>query len=262
VTGVITGPNGSPVNGAIITYSGVHWSLDCRSGIGESFETRSVSSGAYRIEVPLGKGRVLFVERTDAPGFPREMIPLAEVVSEGIRADHQFKLFRIQGMVVDASGIPIQNGVVTYFVKSNSLSCGSGLPQAPIRGGRFESVVYAAGTYAFWIRPGSSGIFGVPSHPGTIAISSDTTVAITADAYRIEGVVVGPDGKTLDGAVVVAHGQASGKGKSDEKGRYSLLLPEGRYRLATIYPVGQVQPCEPESISVSGPARVNISLLH
>jgi hypothetical protein len=259
VNGVITGPSGSPVNGAIIKYYGVHWNPDCRSGVYESSETRSDSSGTYRIEVPVGKGRALSVERTDAAGFPMEIIALAEVVPEGIRADHQFKLFRIQGRVVDASGIPIRDGVVTYYLKPSSPICGTGLPEGQIREGRFESVVYASGTYVFWVRPGMGGL-GVPSHPGTIAISSDTTVAITADAYRVEGVVVGDDGKPLDGVVVVAQGQVAGHDRSDGDGRYSLILPEGRYRLATIYPVRQVQPCEPESLTVSGPARVRIRM--
>jgi len=247
------------MNGALIKYNGVHWDADCRQGVSQSSETRSDSSGTYRIEVPVGKGRALSVERTDAAGFPMEIIPLAEVVPEGIRADHQFKLFRIHGRVVDASGIPIRDGVVTYFLKPSSPMCGTGLPEGQIREGRFEAVVYASGTYVFWVRPGMGGL-GVPSHPGTIAISSDTTVAIAADAYRVEGVVVGDDGKPLDGVDVVAQGQVVGYDRSDGDGRYSLILPEGRYRLATIYPVRQVQPCEPESLTVSGPACVRIKM--
>src|SRR5687767_10810882 len=59
VTGIITAPDGSRVKGAIIRYNGLHWRPDCRSGRYETIETRSDSSGTYRIEVPLGNGRAL-----------------------------------------------------------------------------------------------------------------------------------------------------------------------------------------------------------
>jgi hypothetical protein len=180
----------------------------------------------------------------------------------GVRANHQSKFFRIRGSVVDASGIPLRDGAVTYFLKppTGSGMCGTGLPAAPIREGLFELAVHAPGAYGFWVRPGLAGGFGVSSHPATIAISSDTTVAITADGYRVEGVVVGSDGKALDGAIVFARGRADWSNKSDANGRYSLILSEGRYRLATIYPWGQVHRCEPESLSILGPARVNIRM--
>jgi hypothetical protein len=261
VTGIITDPAGSPVSGAIIKYYGVQWDHDCRLGKYKSFETRSDSNGAYRIEVPLGKGRVLSVERTDVGGFPEDMIHLPDVVPGGIRANHQFRLFHIRGTVVDASGVPIGEGMLTYYPKPNAPICGTGLPEGPIRDGRFEAVVHAIGTYVLWVRPGRDGASGIVSHPDMIDVDSDTTVAITADGDRVEGVVVGVDGKALSGVIVYARGKtAEASDRSDEKGHYLLILPRGAYRLGTIYPLGQVQVCEPESISISGPSHVSIRM--
>jgi len=259
VAGIITGPDGKPVTGAIITYYGLRWDSDCRVGVHEPSEVRSDSSGAYAIRVPLGRGRVLSVERTDKAGFPRDYLSLADVVREGLRADHQFKLFRVVGRVIDASGAPVNGGAVTIYPKTNIVMYDlEGFPAAAIRQGRFESAIHAAGTYVFWVRPGHGGL-GVPSRPGHMTISADTSVTIIADAYRVDGVIVDEDGEPIAGALVAVQGKdAVQSSRSDVNGRYSLLLPVGRYRLATYY--SGIRSSEPESLLVSGSQRLCIRM--
>src|SRR5258705_12192977 len=162
VSGMVRGPDGGPVANATVSYDGVDWDADCRMGIRVNHAVTTDSSGRYQIRIPPGKNRWLRFDHPNRARFPMEFETSQILSLIDNRVDHQFRLFRIHGIVLGPGGKPLRDGVVTYYLKPSGPICGSGLPEALIVQGGFEAEVHQTGIHVFSVNP-RPGDIGIPS---------------------------------------------------------------------------------------------------
>lgn len=187
------------------------------------------SAGAYSMQLVAGDWRVNVFAPDDillADPFHDFRITVSP---QNSRFDLVFQGFRVQGRVIAPTGATLDSATVLAISDTPSEF-----------GNVVASTRYKNGIYSFFLPAGSYDFSGYPDEYASgypnrrlngISVAADTTIDIVLQGELLEGLVTGPDGMPLEGALVTASGQGiASRIRTGADGRYALYAPPGNYR--------------------------------
>jgi hypothetical protein len=234
VSGVVSGPDGSPLQGATVEFfepaTGRPILIDApeRRGpreaaqaIGPSVVTTD-AQGRYSTTLPGATYEVWISAAADSGFLP---LHLGDVTLRPPRVDLPLRYagYRVSGVILVPGGALLGAGEV--LVSTDNAGTRSGVVN-----GRYTFLL-PRGVYRFSVRPQVVGT-GIPVVDFTgVGVSADTTIDFSLDGNRIEGTVTGPGGTPMDGAYVNASGfNVNAACQTAADGTYQLYLPSREYR--------------------------------
>ncbi|NOZ26452.1 MAG: carboxypeptidase regulatory-like domain-containing protein [Chloroflexi bacterium] len=189
VTGRVLDRSGGPLTGATVMAQPVG------TGEAESTPLKSDASGAYTLTVPAGVYELRAV--ADVP-FPSQVVTVTQDIS-GIDFTYP-TTYRVSGVVRDASGQPITQGMVYYVVPGQY----SGHEYVQ------SKLIYYDGSFAFDLPAGTYEVeveaCGYASARRQVTVPPDASLTLTLDplSQRIRGRVTLVGGAPACGVPVVA----------------------------------------------------------
>ncbi len=221
LSGVISGRDGAPLRDVVLYFTSDDV-LETEEGYPyrEYAQALTNAAGAYALTLAPGRYSVQLYPRLGSL-YPGARVRGLSLSPGAARFDYAYQGIEVVGRVTVPGGSPLNDGSVR--ARSDSVSV-----YGDINGGTFAFVL-PAGSYRFSIR--ASGASSYPSIDFLgIAVASDTTLTFALDGHLVTGVVHGPDGSTMQDALVSAHGgHATAADQTAADGSYRLYLPDDRY---------------------------------
>jgi hypothetical protein len=255
VTGVAVRANGGPVTGAIFRFHPLRYTLQSWQGFPRG---ETDSTGTFQLDVI--EGPYVIEMRGGPPGFYGDYFDYAfrhdvqtEITTENSTFRWVIPGVQIQGRLRSPIGDPLQYG-------DFSLRTSSDVFTTEMNDSVFTFLV-PPGTYALRAIPPSRSGFSVQDF-GMFSFLADTTLDLTLSGIEVTGLVRGPGGAPLNGAVVSAQGfQRRTDSVTDGSGLYRMYLPQGDYRfLATPEQQPWILPRLTASLPITTPGTVDLDL--
>ncbi|MXW25240.1 MAG: hypothetical protein F4Z77_02905 [Dehalococcoidia bacterium] len=259
IRGTVLDPHGQPVPGVHVRAH----SQEKQPGAGADTHR----DGTFTL--PLGDGAFQLAIHADTPGGRhhigwfggaggftplRSQAQVIEVGGEDITGVtiqlEELRWYWIEGVVVGPSGQPVEGVNIDAYPTGDyegpyDITGADGSFRIPVLGGSFELHLYfdapdgrrRAGSYSSDI--GFSPLFEADEVEVRDEDITEITIRLPADPstgpwYRIEGVVLGPDGEPLEGMLIDAYPIGEHPGPSDvtdANGSFSMLVLGGTFEL-------------------------------
>jgi hypothetical protein len=249
VTGVIRDRDGTPLNGAYVTFV---FDPEPSEPPYYLLRTQTASDGTFRGEVPEGHYRVSISPRFER-GLPVVEVPFT-VSAGSSRFEHRYSGVLVSGTGTGPGGLPLA-GFSVYAYRTDRYEFIS----TQAMGGTYQ-ILLQPGPYEFGASPGS-GAGGLPSLGFEVTVpEQDTTINLDFGGHEVRVQV------TLFGVGVPrTHVAAYKPGvtndvETDLQGEAVLYLPSGAYDFRVDTQAQGITRPDERSVSIQGPATIPFDL--